>query len=113
MYRDRGECPVLVIVSVPLVFVDRERSIGAGVDSQFDRVRGLLRRVLQIGPERQNRASANEQRFTIERSIYVKRFAATHRYASPEISPSRIRQIDAAPRRAGLRDRIHQNRRAK
>src|SRR5256885_17202458 len=103
MYRDRGECSLFVIVSVALVFVDRERSIGAGVDSQFDRVRGLLRRVLQIGPKRQNRAGANEQRFTIERSIYVERFAATHRYASPEISPSRVRQIDVALRRAGLR----------
>src|SRR5260221_11701381 len=52
-YWNRGERPLFVIVSVALVFVDRERSIGAGVDSQFNHVRGLLRRVLQIGSERQ------------------------------------------------------------
>src|SRR2546430_17175493 len=78
-YWNRGERPLFVIVSVALVFVDRERSIGAGVDSQFDRVRGLLRRVLQIGPKRLNRPSANDHRFTSQRIIYVKRLAAPQR----------------------------------
>ena len=88
---------LLVGVAVALVLVEREVTIGAGVNAQLDGAGGALACVLNLRPKRQNGAGADVERNAVQRRGGVDLLRALQLGASPEVVPDgRGGQIDRA-----------------
>src|SRR5690348_5270960 len=70
--RDGRVCTFFVVVVIVFVFVERELSVCAAIDAEFEWIGRFLGSVLDIGTERNDRSGTNEKRKTIERSGNVK-----------------------------------------
>ena len=69
MERDRRIGAFFVVVAVVLVFVEREVGVRAPINSELDRVGGLLCGPFLIRPQRQNRSGADVERQALQWSF--------------------------------------------
>ena len=85
-----------IIIVVIFVFIQLKGPIGARIDAQLDRVGRLFRRVLEVGPQRQNGAGPDMERDAVEGRGRVDPPAAVRPLTGPEVVPLAGREVDRA-----------------
>src|SRR5579871_4550362 len=81
LHWDGRVSTLFIVICVVLIFVEGERNISAGVDAQFDWIRGLFSSELQVRAERKNGTGSHKKRFAIKRCFRIDRFRSLHRFA--------------------------------
>ena len=82
-----------VIVIVVFIFVEREVSVGAAIDAEFDRVGWSLCGSLFVRAQRKNGSGANIQRESVQGSCGVDRPPAFDCGSRPKVVPPGFRKI--------------------
>src|SRR5208283_1425514 len=85
--RDRRVDALLVVVVVVLVLIQREATVGAGVNAQLNRIGRLLVGVLKERTHRNNGPGPDHQRDLVDGGIGGNAAAAGERLSGPEIDP--------------------------
>src|SRR5450755_273284 len=99
---------LLIVITLAVVLIQRERAISAAIYPQFDGIGGFLAGVLQLRPHGDDRSGAHIEWHRFKWSCRVHRLSALQRRASPEVIPARpSRKINASRRGARLRHRTH------
>src|SRR5215469_12586113 len=92
--RNGGVSAACVSIAVALIFVEGELAIPARIDTKLDRIGGLPR-VLDLRPERKDRARAHIERNALEWRAHIRACSACCPLTRPEVIPVRAcRQID-------------------
>src|SRR5579862_1517408 len=108
MNRNASQLTFFIVVSVPVVLVEGEVAIRPSVDTKLNGIFGWLFCILNLGSERNNRASADKQGHFGERRGSIDCAAAFYRFAGPEVVPLAFGQIEMSRRCARLGHRIYQ-----
>src|SRR5690348_4560189 len=101
---------LLVVVGVPGIGVPFEISIRSGIYAHFQLI-DLIIRIVDDRPEWHDRAGANVQGDTVQRSRSLNGLATRHPCSSPKIVPTEsLRQVNRAARGTRLGDWSNQER---